>query len=156
MSFKDDHRAFQELVRELRLVREHNRAQTLVTSQARLLLFAEAALVLVVLERFLRMILEPDAKDTDTLFNLLQMATSPKRNLLEWPAGASTDPVRIVTNVRNTIMHGNYEQAAREAKCRDVPEYFRTQFVAEIERLYELTNFFVRQIDGETGERYAK
>ncbi|MBI2393241.1 MAG: hypothetical protein HYV09_26890 [Deltaproteobacteria bacterium] len=55
--------------------------------------------------------------------------------------------------MRNTILHGNYEQAARQAGCASVDAYFQTQFASEVEALYNATDSMMRQIDLETGER---
>ena len=56
-TFKERNREFQELVRELVLVREHNLGFKVGDSQTTILMFAEAALVLTAMERFLRIVL---------------------------------------------------------------------------------------------------
>lgn len=149
-TFRASHREFQELVREHSLLRRHNRAFKDGETQDSLLLFAEAALVLVVLERFLRMILGP-AGDEQTLHNLLEQATGARHRLLVLPGSDRDDAIRRITGVRNTLLHGNYEQAARESGCASVSEYFRTTFAAEVEALYEIANRLVAQIDPDTG-----
>lgn len=75
-TFKEQNREFQELVRELFYVRKHNLAIKPGDPQDELLMFAEAALVLTAMERFLRIILRGEATDSDTLPNLLERATS--------------------------------------------------------------------------------
>ncbi len=65
--------------------------------------------------------------------------------------------IRQVTNIRNTLLHGNYEQAARQAGYSDVEAYFREQFAPEIEGMYKLVNQIVAQLDPTTGRpRMAK
>lgn len=63
------------------------------------------------------------------------------------------DGIKKLCDVRNTILHGNYEQAARQAGCASVDAYFQTQFASEVEALYNATDSMMRQIDLETGER---
>ena len=83
MSFKEQFRDFQELVREHRLLRAHNKGFSPETPQDKLLLFAEGAVVLMILERFLRILPGVEARDEDTLYNLLEKAVSKKRRVLE-------------------------------------------------------------------------
>ena len=148
-SFKDRYRDFQELVRELNVVRTHNLRFKAGDPQETLLLMSEAALILVVLERFLRMIV-PDGSEDDTLRNLLEKATSRTRRLLILPGDRDTVIGQMV-DIRNTLLHGNYEQAATQSGCSNVEEYFRTQFAPEVEGMYRLVNLMVAQIDVETG-----
>ena len=82
MTFKDQHPELQHLVREHRLLRANNLSVHEGDAQDRLLLFAEGAIVLMLLERFVRAVVT-DATDTDTLFNLLERAV--RRNLLRLP-----------------------------------------------------------------------
>jgi hypothetical protein len=152
-TFKEQHREFQELVRELMFVRNHNLAIKPGDPQDKLLMFAEAALVLTAMERFLRMIVA-DATDADSLYTLLQKATSRDRDLIRFAADTDRDDaIRRITDVRNTMLHGNYEQAARNAKRADVATYFREQFTPEVEKLYQLVDGMVAQIDPDTGRR---
>jgi hypothetical protein len=156
VSFKDQYRDFQELVRELMLLRTHNQSFRDNDPQARLLLFAEAAIVLMTLERFLRILPGVQATDGDTLPKLLSKATDDTRRVLELPAKDRKDAIRRIKDVRNTILHGNFEQAARQANVGSVREYFKTQFASEIETLYNITDGLVSQIDPETGRRYTR
>jgi len=158
MTFKDEQRALQHLVKEHRWLRHHNRRFKEGDDQADLLLFAEAALILMTLERFVRAILGPDITDTDTLYNLLQRAVSKK--LLRLPyddqdAGTRALKKLLVSlsgkNVRNTLMHGNFELAAREAGCSSVDAYFQTVFAGEVEALYKVTDDLLGQIEPDTG-----
>jgi hypothetical protein len=70
-----------------------------------------------------------------TLFNLLERAMS--RKLVRLPWDDQKIDSKMLTDVRNTIRHGNFEQAARQAGCASGPEFFKTQFAGEIERLYD-------------------
>lgn len=152
MTFKDHHRELQELVRELELLRKNNLPIKEGEPQDKLLLFAEAALVCLVLERFVRAVLGAEAKNEDTLHNLLEKAAGNRLSLIRLPGNEQKDAVKRICAVRNTLLHGNYEQAAHESGCASVGEYFKTQFAAEVERLYEITNFIVNQIDPVTGQ----
>jgi hypothetical protein len=152
MTFKTAQREIQELVRELTWVRQHNLTFKEGDSQEDLLMFSEAALVLIALERFLRMILGAEVTDRDTLPNLLEKATGARLALLTLPVPDRQRAIREVTNVRNTILHGTYEQAAHQAGCVSVPDYFKKQFTPEVEHLYHLTNMLVAQIDQDTGK----
>lgn len=153
MTFKDEHLDLQHLVRELHVLRRHNLRFKEGDPQDQLLVFAEGAVVLMTMERFLRAILGADASDGDTIYNLLQKAVS--RGLLQLPWADAQDGIRRLKDVRNTILHGNFEQGARQARCASAAVYFKTQFAAEIERLYEITECFFRQIDPVTGRRIA-
>jgi len=101
-------------------------------------------LVLLSFERFLRIILGAEATDRDTLPNLLEKATSQSRNLL-WIPGQWTrqDAIKAIVGVRNTLMHGNYEQAATGAHQADVRSYFTSgNYISEVETLFHLLDDF--------------
>lgn len=51
------------------------------------------------------------------------------------------------------MLHGNYEQAAKQAGCASTSEYFQKEFTPEVEKLYQLLEGMVKQIDVETGRR---
>jgi len=150
MGFKDDHPEVQQLIRELTLLRDHNLKFKDGDPQDRVLLFAEGALVLLVLERFVRAVLGPDAVDSDSIYNLLQKAV--KKGLLRVPWDNQEEGIGKIKEVRNTILHGNYEQAARQAGCASVGAYFKTQFASEIEAMFKIADYLVQQIDPETGK----
>jgi hypothetical protein len=65
-TFKDRNRALQELVREYMVLREHNLQFKEGDDLTRLLLFSEAATVIVIIEHFVRMVLGTRATDQDT------------------------------------------------------------------------------------------
>jgi hypothetical protein len=151
-SFKGQHLEFQHLVRELLLLRQHNFRCAEERTYDQLLHFAEGALVLIALERFVRIVLGSDASESDTIYNLLEEAVS--RQLLILPWDDQADGIRKVKDVRNSLLHGNYEQAAREAECASVEEFFRlSRFISEVEALTGVLNHFVQQIDPNTGQR---
>jgi hypothetical protein len=156
-TFKQQHEELQHIVRELLLVRGHNLAIKQGDPQGKLLHFAEGLLTLLALERFLRAILGPDAKD-QTLPNLLKMATSAKRKLLSIPGTWTRDQaINAITEVRNTLMHGDYERAATGAQSRDMRSYFSTgKYISEVEILFKLLDEFTKQIDPDTGSPRPK
>lgn len=151
MTFKDQHRELQELVRELTYLREHNHRVASIGPQSNLLLFAEAAVVLIVLERFLRIIVGKEGNG-QTIYNLFEMATDADRNLL-MVQGDRDRAKRDVNAIRNALLHGDYEKAARDSGCASIEEYFKTQFASEVEALYRLTDLLMNQIDPDTGRR---
>jgi hypothetical protein len=148
-TFKDRHPEVQHLVRELELLRGHNMTFKAGDPQERLLMFAEASLVCLTLERFLRAILG-DARSSDTMHNLLQRAI--KRKLVRLPHDDQAACIRQVCDVRNTILHGDYEKAAQQSGRPTIEAYFQEQFAPEIEGMYEITQYIVRQIDLSTGQ----
>lgn len=156
VSFKDQFRDLQYLVKELVDVRKHNLAYKEGDPDNRLV-FAEAALVLTTFERFLRAVLGEEATERDTLPNLLEKATSSRLGLLEllhWKEGKPLDrllAIKQITSIRNTLLHGNYEQAAEAAGCASKEEYFKTQFLPEIEAIYGILDKSMAQIDIITG-----
>ena len=153
MAFKEQYQDLQEILREMRLLRSHNLTFRAGDSQEKILLFAEACVVLLALERFLRVILQKKATEQDTLPNLLEKATSRRIGLLTLPGEERSELIRQVKDVRNTTLHGGFEQAARDAGCGGVAEYFQTQFASEVETMTELLGRLMAQIDPDTGLR---
>lgn len=154
--FKEQHRELQFLVVELAAIRHHN-LQVKPGSGTFQLLFAEVALIFVVLERFLRITLKYNgSKNLEklTLPNLLELATSKKVGLLALH-GKDKGGVKIISTIRNALMHGNYEQAASFAGCPDVETYFEKQFHIDAEILFHVVDALVKQIDPNTGRRFA-
>ena len=111
------------------------------------------ACVLLVLERFLRAVLGEDAKEKDTMFTLLEMVMS--RRLIRLPFEDQMDGKDAISDCRNSMLHGNYAQAATRAACPSVTEYFRTRFAFELECMWEVVNAIVMQIDTSTGDTVA-
>ncbi len=149
-TFKDENRALQELARELTLLRAHNLQFKEGDPQDKILMFAEAALVCLTLEHFVRALVGDDATDRDTLHSLLTKAVE-KKQVIRLPWDDQSEGIEKVCAVRNTILHGNYAQAAREAQCKSVADYFHSQFAGEIETMYKVTDFVMKQIDPATG-----
>ena len=54
------------------------------------------------------------------------------------------------------MLHGNYEQAARDAGCSSVAVYFKTVFASEVERMFEIVQDLFKQIDPATGKPIKK
>jgi hypothetical protein len=153
-AFKDENRALQELVRELLLVRSHNKSFKDGDNLAEVLLFAEAGLVCMTFEHFVRVVVGNQATSNATLHNLLEVAVS--KALLRLPWADQQDGIKKVCAVRNTLLHGNYAQAAHEAGKSSVAEYFGTVFASEIEVMYQLVDALMKQIDVNTGKPFAK
>jgi hypothetical protein len=152
--FKDENRALQELVRELILVRNHNLTFKDGDPLQNVLLFAEAGLVCMTFEHFVRVVVGNDGPAGATLFNLLEIAVS--KGLIRLPWDDQQDGIKKVCAVRNTILHGNYAQAAREAGKASVAEYFKTVFASEIEVMFKVVDHLMKQIDVNTGKPFAK
>lgn len=112
-------------------------------------------MVLIVLERFLRMVLRrnspTDVSDKDTLPNLLEKVTGDRLRLLRLPLPDRAKTIKTITSVRNTMLHGNYEQAAREAGSATVKDYFKTHYTPEVESLFRLVEILIGQIDPDSG-----
>ncbi len=155
MTFKDQFIEFQRIALEIKRVRAHNLSFT--ADSLDLFFFAEGMLVLLAFERFLRMILGADAGEKDTLPNLLEKATSKERNLIVIPGRMDRDEtIRAIRRVRNVLMHGNYEQAAKESGLASKDEYFRTgRYIKDVELLFKIMNRIVAQIDRDTGQPLA-
>ncbi len=151
MSFKDEFRDVQEMVRELMLLRKHNLAFKPGDTQETFLLMSEGLICIVILERFVRAVLGPTATERDTIRTLLTTAVkkgAPPTSLRGSAGRDSEDP----TKVRNMILHGNFEQAAKEEGLATVREFFQERFRGIVEKTYQITDHLFRQIDPETGK----
>jgi hypothetical protein len=150
MTFKDRHIEFQRIVQELSTLRNHN--VSFEADSLDLFFIAEGALVLVALERFIRMILGPHATDADTLPSLLEKATSKRHGLVVLPGTLSREEtISRIRKLRNALLHGNYEQAAKDARLSSKEEFFGKVYIGYVETLYKILNRLVAQIDRETG-----
>jgi hypothetical protein len=156
MTFKDKYMDFQRLVWELNRLRSHN--VSFDADSLELFFLAEGALVLLALERFMRMILGVEASDSDTLPNLLEKATSARLDLVVLPGNLDrSELIRRIKSVRNTLMHGNFEQAAKQAGLSSKEEYFRSgTYITEVEVLFKILNRIVAQIDPGTGRPHPR
>lgn len=104
-------------------------------------MFAEAAVVCMTMEH-----LREDRARVDgsrVSHALIQMAVS--RGLIKMPWDDQQDGIKEIVAVRNSLLHGNYAQAAREAKCGSVADYFRKQFASEVEAMTKVIDFIMRQ-----------
>ena len=156
MTFQDKYVDFQRLALELHRLRSHN--TSFDTDSLELFFFAEGAVVLLALERFMRMILGAEATDSDTLPTLIEKATSARLDLIVLPGNLDRrELIRRIKGVRNTLMHGNFEQAAKQAGLSSKEEYFKTgMYISEVEVLYKILNRIVAQIDRETGRPHPR
>jgi|HubBroStandDraft_1064217.scaffolds.fasta_scaffold128591_2 hypothetical protein len=149
-TFKDQNRALQELARELDVLRGHNKSFKEDDPQRTLLLFAEAALVCLTMEHFVRSVLGSNAPAGATLHTLLEVAIS--KRLIKLPWKDQKDGVKRVCAVRNSLLHANYAQAAKEAGRTSVADYFKSVFASEIETMFKITDHIMKQIDPMTGK----
>jgi hypothetical protein len=152
MTFKDQFEDFQRMALELKRLRDHN--VSFNADSYELFFFAEGTLVLLALERFLRMILGAHASEKDTLQNLLESATSRKLDLIILPGRLNREEtIRRIVRVRNALMHGNYEQAAKGVGLPSKDDYFRSgAYITDVNILYKITHRIVAQIDHGTGQ----
>lgn len=156
MAFKDRFRELEEIFRELQIVRERNLELTKLHGKwvPGYLAFAEGLLVLLGLERFLRVILGSEATMADTLPGLVKKATSTPLDLVTLPPWWPRDQtIAAMKNVRNAVVHGNFEQAALQSGCESREDYFRTgTYINEVDTLRRILDGFCSQIDPETGK----
>lgn len=131
-----------DLHRELEFVRAHNAAEPENT-----LPFAEAALLLMTLERFLRLLPGVNAADKETLPQLLQRAVA--IGTLKLPEGETGALIDGIRRFRNALLHANHEQAAGKRK-----DYFAGEFARDRERFYALLKDLLAQVNPATGFRY--
>ena len=108
-------------------------------------------LTLLAIERFLRILPAVKAKQSDTLRDLLQRALNPEQPILVC-FGCDIDKlIKEIISVRNTLIHGNFEQAARQCKLPTKDDYLKRALLPEVEVLYKLLEMFTDQIDLDTG-----
>ena len=157
-TFKDENRALQELVRELLMVRAHNKSFRDGEPLNNVLLFAEAGLVCMTFEHFVRVVVAKadttNALAGQSLYNLLQFAIS--RDLIRLPWDAQEDGIRKVVDVRNSLLHANYAEAAHGAASGSVENYFKTQFASELEVMFLIVDDLMKQVDVNTGRPFAR
>jgi len=134
------------IAREHRLLREHNLALQQSQADSKGLLLAEGAVVLLMLEHLARMLLG-DARDTETLPNLLERIVS--RKITDIPWDDPHEGIRKIKDLRNTLVHGQYELAAKLAGCSSVPEYFFKQYAGEIEVAAKIVDHLIAHVNHE-------
>lgn len=146
--FRDKYQDFGEICREIEIVRKHNLEFKKGDDLSDLLLFSEALLYLLALERFLRIVPQLEATDIDTLVNLLEKATSKRRGFIKIN---DRKYIKIIKDVRNSIIHGNFEQAAQQEEV-SYKDYFKLKFAGQVEELFGILNSIVCLIDPDTGK----
>jgi hypothetical protein len=149
--FRGRYGDLQHLLREWHLLRKHNLTFKPEDRQDTMLMFAEGAVVIISLERFVRAVLGDQADERDALDRLLRKATAGPTPLLRLPWDDQDDGRKKLCAVRNMILHGNFEQAAREFGCDSVKAFFQTQFASTIEIVGKVLENLLEQIDVRTG-----
>lgn len=154
-SFRELHPDFEQLLCEIDCVREHNFDIERGASQQHPLLVAEGALIVLALERFLRIVLAERATGSDTLHNLLEKAASGNAPL--FPRNELT--IKLLTTVRNMTLHGNFEQGAANyahkfperapMPKRTVADFLRSSFGIDTAVVYGYLLSLVETIDPE-------
>ncbi len=91
-------------------------------------------------------------RENGVITTLLQTAVKQKLLVVPWPD--QEDGIQKIARTRNKMLHGDYEQAAVQAGCATVEEYFGTQYASEIETLWKVVDDLLRQIDPTTGKRF--
>lgn len=150
-TFLDRYRDFGELIRELMHV--HRRNVSFTEWNPDYLFFSEGVLVIVAIERFLRIILGGNAGERDTMRVLLKKAVSEKRlvSLPDWEAEEKL--IHRITRVRNYLLHGNYEQAAAVWGHASHLDYFKSSnYINEVNTLVQLLEHMLQQVDPRTGK----
>jgi hypothetical protein len=149
--FRSRYRDMSELLREWELLRTHNLTFKEGDPQDKYLIFAEGLVAIVALERFVRAVVGSDATDRDTLDALLRKATAGKTPLLRLPWEDQDEGRKRICAVRNMILHGNFEQAAREEGLASKEEFFKKKFAGTVEGMGKILENLLDQIDVRTG-----
>jgi hypothetical protein len=157
------------LLVEYQRLREHN-LKVEDAAPIRAFALAEGALALMLLERFLRILLGPDASDRDTLGPLFQKATSRGIDLIDppilfpyLPDERGATPARtlekcrqfsteLILPIRNALVHGNYEQAARAHQVSVEAYFAQGYYRSDLDQIWEFIGAIWLQYDG-AGER---
>lgn len=122
---------------EVEQLRIHNIGAAKRGEHGVLLLFAEGALTLMMLEHVCRRVAGSRVRDEDNFRVVVEQAvlhgSAPVRLLATDPVDAATRLVRA----RDTLIHANYEQIAASMGLSDISEYFKSsQYISEIEALH--------------------
>ena len=146
----DDARIVLTPLEELVTLNAYNKTHKPGDPQDGLLIFAEGALCMTLVEAAARQwmgdgVLRDDARFRDVL-------TASAGSGLRIPFDDPADGIEKLTSVRNTLVHSNFEQAARQAGGRDVERYFGEQYAAEIEVMYQVCLDFLAQVRERDGE----
>jgi hypothetical protein len=62
--------------------------------------------------------------------------------------------IERVTDIRNALLHANFEQAAEQAGRTSVRDYFRNVYARDLEELFNILTNMMSQIDSATGRPY--
>ena len=157
-TFKDSNRAFQHIVREVLVLRAHNQRFKPDDPQDTLLHFSEACMTILALEHFVRIILGPDSNDKNgkalTLHPLLERAVTKK--LIQIPHDKPEEAIGQLCSIRNSFLHGNFDEAAKAHGCTSTDELFTSgKFISTVDVLFWITNDLIGQIDVTTGKPRA-
>lgn len=156
-SFKDQYKDLQYLIRDMLKLRKFNNEQNKNGTPNEALLFAEASVLCVAFERFLRIVPAINAKDGDTLSDLLNHAFSKKNPVFKSVHSASTEVFKkVIRDVRNGILHGLFDDLAepykKAGKISNTEEYFQKgHFTQDMEIIFEAFIKLIDQVDLETG-----
>lgn len=133
---------------DLEGLRAHNKACEDPARHHGLLLLAEGALTLMLLERSCRFALGDvqlgDGKDNFRGVLMRAVLGAPPRLAID--AADRADAIERIIEVRNTLAHANYEQAATGSSSASVADYFgSSKYISEVDRLYWIYRSFERQ-----------
>lgn len=92
-----------------------------------------------------------------TLQILFEYATSPRRGLISLPWHDQAKGIRRACAVRNTLLHGNFVQAAEDAGCASDEATSKTKMRAksEVETMFRIVDHVMKQIDATTGRPFS-
>lgn len=116
--------------------------------------YSQASLVCTFLERFLRILPAVGATNSDKLSNLLDKAFSHDRKALYLPSQINVEDFKkSIRDLRNGILHGNYEQLVQRSGAHDVQDYWKNHFPEDLLLILTSLQYFLLQIDSNTGKK---
>jgi len=154
------------ILHEYMNVRAHNERCLDALPQA--LLVTEGSLALLFIERFLRVLLNHEVAETDTLASLFERATGRRVNAIDPPLGFAHLPGprstnernreffadHVVDRLRNPLMHANYEQAMDGSRATDAADYLASgAYRGDLETLNQVVLQLAAEFD-EQGQRH--
>lgn len=131
-------------VEDLISLNRHNKTYKAGDPQDGLLLFAEGALCMTLVEAAARRWVRDSALTAGAGFR--EVLKKAAELGLEIPFDDPDDGIDRLASVKNTVVHANFEQAAQGASTPDVATYFKEQYAAEIETMYKVCLDFVSQV----------
>ncbi|MBX3269802.1 MAG: hypothetical protein KF729_06055 [Sandaracinaceae bacterium] len=137
-------------IEELISLNRHNKTYGPHDPQDGLLMFAEGALCMTLIEAAARRWVGDGVLPADAKFRPVLKAAAASG--LRIPFDDADDGITKLCAVKNTLVHGNFEQAARGAGGRDVATYFKEQYAGEIERMYRVCLHFLTQVQERDGQ----